>query len=565
MSEGENGDVWTREGRVQIKASELDMGVKIAEGKYGIVYKGKCRGQVVAIKLLHNQHLSQEKLEELRTEVEIMVRLRHPCILLLMGVCTEPNNVALVMEYVDGKSLDRILHDSKIPLSPQRQLRLATEIAKGMNWLHCLDPPIIHRDIKPPNILVTNNWDVKVCDFGLSCVKEIPKPDEELRDTAVGSPIWMAPEVLSGHLASEKSDIYAYAIVLWEILTRQPPFSNVRSFEEFLDDVIDNHKRPPLPDDTQPGMKQLIEDCWHPNPKKRPHFKDILPRLDDILIDTLITDPDGKELWRACRTKEALSEHYPFFIAWTSLFDELCELVGMSENEMRNSKGYLCLRILLAEAYQDLKSSESKEMKVTCESWGRLLDCFGPLKVKHSTVLDKVEEICKQPWFHGAITSGDAEKRLTAASKSGKKEQKGSFLVRLSSNSSSCFTISRIHDSKIFHQRISRDPTDGDYVILVGGRDRRCYGSLVQLVNDLKNELNLKVACSESRAFALCFSISPEIESGGYLMADDVDHAVTEITSKKPTKRIKKKKKSTKKAGKKKVTKKVTRKKKKKN
>jgi predicted Ser/Thr protein kinase len=59
-------------GKVHIKASELEFGSKIAEGKYGTVYKGKCRGQTVAIKLLHNQHLSEEKLEELKTEVEIM-------------------------------------------------------------------------------------------------------------------------------------------------------------------------------------------------------------------------------------------------------------------------------------------------------------------------------------------------------------------------------------------------------------------------------------------------------------------------------------------------------------
>ncbi len=179
---------------MHIKASELEFGPKIAEGKYGTVFKGKCRGQTVAIKLLHNQHLSEEKLEELKTEVEIMTyvfpscfcyslpvkvfvecrergraqrdslcllctlemkalypllfrrgshpyrfqlypsiysRLRHPCILLLMGVCTEPNNVALVMEYVEGKGLDRILHDPKVPLSQTQQLRIAKDIAKG--------------------------------------------------------------------------------------------------------------------------------------------------------------------------------------------------------------------------------------------------------------------------------------------------------------------------------------------------------------------------------------------------------------------------------------------------
>ena len=75
--------------------------------------------------------------------------------------------------------------------------------------------------------------------------------------------------MLSGHLASEKSDVYAFAIVLWEILTRKPPFSNVRSFEEFLDDVIDNHKRPPLPEDIDTTIKSLIQGCWAGDPKRR--------------------------------------------------------------------------------------------------------------------------------------------------------------------------------------------------------------------------------------------------------------------------------------------------------
>eukprot|EP01087_Luapelamoeba_hula_P020228 TRINITY_DN686_c0_g1_i1.p1 TRINITY_DN686_c0_g1~~TRINITY_DN686_c0_g1_i1.p1 ORF type:complete len:603 (-),score=134.60 TRINITY_DN686_c0_g1_i1:128-1936(-) len=516
-----NDSAWS--GEPSIKRSELELGPKIATGSFGTVHKGTCRGVAVAIKVLHDQHLSKEKIDELRKEVVIMTRLKHPYILMSMGVCTDPGQVALVMEYVDGRNLDTILKDTTFPLTLQRQIHIAKGIAKGMNWLHCLDPPIIHRDIKPANVLVNAAFDVKVCDFGLSCVKEIPKPGEGLRDTAVGSPIWMSPEVLSGHLASEKSDIYAFAIVMWQILTRETPFKGIRSFDEFLDEIIDNHTRPPIPKGLDSSFEALINDCWHPEPAKRPSFGQILDRLDDVLINVAIKDEKGRKIWHQMRSKvDMLRELYPFSVAWPYFAQQMKATVApkLDEVSFLLLPGVRCMQIILAEDMRDLTTQKGLK-KVSCDNFGKFVDTFGPL---NSSFLDRLQTLCEKPWFHGAISTGEAENRLKTG---GGSDKRGIFLVRLSSNPQSSFTISRFNKGGVIvHQRIMRDRATGQFLIQIDDK-LRTYATLIDLVDGLKGDMFLQTPCSDSRDFAIVFM--PTYESGGYLAAEAMQSVLNAV------------------------------------
>jgi len=249
-----------------------------------------------------------------------------------------------------------------------------------MNWLHCLEPPIIHRDLKPPNILVDNHFSVKVCDFGLSCVKEMrERGEDELEDTAVGSPIWMAPEVLSGYQNTEKSDVYAYGIILWEIITRKPPFSDVVSFEQFITDVVDNNKRPELPTDILPSLRELVEDCWAPDRKKRPSFADILKRLDCITLESLISDENGREVWSHLARRESIGEGYPFFVRWDDFIEEVFSVLKIKDSP-KTDVGALCLKTHISAHYQD-ETTEKEVRIVRCEEFGNFLKCFGPLNL----------------------------------------------------------------------------------------------------------------------------------------------------------------------------------------
>jgi serine/threonine protein kinase len=491
-------NVWEA-GNFLVRSSELHYDKKIASGNYGTVYKGKCRGYQVAIKVLHNQHLNEQKIEELKREVEIMSSLRHPCILLLMGVCTEKDNLALVMEYIEGRDLESVIHDAGVTLTVPQQLHIAKGIAQGMNWLHCLKPePIIHRDLKPPNILITKEFDVKVCDFGLSCVKEKFDPKAPPKDKAVGTPVWMAPEILCGMPASEKSDVYAYGLILWELFTRTDrPFAHVTSFAEFCDDVIDRHVRPTLTDNVPADVQRLIRKCWAPNMNERPLFGAIIDMVDDLLVDTYIKDPAAREVWKKLKQREGVS-HYPDFVSWENFIAVLCEALDLKSDSSfsftPNSPAYKCVQAILSEADKDLtSSSKEKKLVVTCESFGRFVEVFGPMQDR---ILQNFNELCKKGCFHGSIDAKEAERRLL-------NDRPGAYLIRLSSKDN-CITITKKVKHGYNHQRCFRN--ERGYNIMFNSKVHS-FSLLTEfldspLAKSKKDGLYLKVPCFNGSPFA---------------------------------------------------------------
>ena len=149
-----------------------------------------------------------------------------------------------------------------------------------------------------------------------------------------------APEILCGVPSSEKSDVYAYAVLLWELFMRKGrPFSEIPTFDAFCDAVIDRcpplamsaraytaaifglttntdvvnrvpsctrarHERPPMTEDIPSNIRKLIKDCWHPDRHFRPSFSEILDRLDDIVVDNVVKDLEGRALYKRLRRKE---------------------------------------------------------------------------------------------------------------------------------------------------------------------------------------------------------------------------------------------------------------------
>ncbi|CAI9113657.1 OLC1v1014300C1 [Oldenlandia corymbosa var. corymbosa] len=262
----------------EIQWEEMVLGERIGLGSYGEVYRADWHGTEVAVKKFLDQDLAGESLEEFKSEIRIMKRLRHPNVVLFMGAVTRPPNLSIVTEFLPRGSLYRLLHRPNNQLDERRRLRMALDAARGMNYLHNCSPVIVHRDLKSPNLLVDKNWVVKVCDFGLSRMKNSTFLSS--RSTA-GTAEWMAPEVLRNEPSDEKCDVYSYGVILWELCTLQQPWGGMNPMQ-VVGAVGFQHRRLDIPQDLDPAIADIILRCWQTDPKLRPSFAEIMALLKPL-------------------------------------------------------------------------------------------------------------------------------------------------------------------------------------------------------------------------------------------------------------------------------------------
>ncbi|XP_069798530.1 dual specificity testis-specific protein kinase 1-like isoform X2 [Narcine bancroftii] len=239
-------------------------------------------GQVMVLKM---NKLPSNRANMLR-EVQLMNRLSHPNILRFLGVCVHEGQLHALTEYINGGSLEQVLA-GKEHLSWPVRIELALDIAKGLCYLH--SKGIFHRDLTSKNCLVKcedKSYTAVVADFGLS--EKIPNysGDGEKEPLAVvGSPYWMAPEVLRGELYDEKTDVFSYGIILCEIIARisADPDCLPRT-ENFGLDVKTFQK---MVGDCPSVFLELAVLCCVMDSIQRPSFADIVQRLEVILEQKL--------------------------------------------------------------------------------------------------------------------------------------------------------------------------------------------------------------------------------------------------------------------------------------
>lgn len=253
----------------------------IGTGTFGEVKKCFWRKTLVAVKFLKKaMENEKENIQSFIEELNLLKKLRHPNILLYLGANITGPNFFLVTEFCDLGNLFDFLHNNpRSELAETDRIRIALEIAKGVNYLHSFDPPILHRDLKSLNILLDKNMTVKIADFGWARLRDIHMTKQR------GTFQWMAPEVIKKNSYTEKADVFSYGIILWELWVQEPPYKNIDRFEVAKSVATIKNYRPPLTDVIPESIKALISACWDYNPDNRPTFEMIIDFIERLNVE----------------------------------------------------------------------------------------------------------------------------------------------------------------------------------------------------------------------------------------------------------------------------------------
>lgn len=265
----------------------IDFGRVLGSGGFGQVYEARCNGVKVAVKQLslksklRNANAPEESLRAESLLLDYSHRNLVQILAVLNGNAIE--DCLVIMEFAGERNLQTIIDDESISLPEPRRIRIALDIASGLEFMH--DQGLAHLDIKPANVIVNSDFDCKICDFGCCQHVELRDTDEfqppsPTKSSLAGTYMYRAPELLKGEFPTTKADIYSLGVCLWQLCIREQPYG-MESHFVIIFGVVQKNLRPHFP-------TEIVEDCsnamyvnltsslWHADVSRRPAASELV-------------------------------------------------------------------------------------------------------------------------------------------------------------------------------------------------------------------------------------------------------------------------------------------------
>lgn len=345
----------------------------IGNGAFGAVYlvTDPKTGAFYAMKVVKCALMNENQKQYLNREIDIMRKAVYPSLLRLAGFrfpTRDDPNATILTEYMSNGSLFDMLERERKGIAPGNwdattKTKIVLGIAAGMRYLHSLD--IIHRDLKSENILLDENLEAKIGDFGLS--KFTNGVDPKSNTQRLGTPLYMAPELFQNAPYDYKVDVYAFGMIAFETVTAINPFADL-SNPIALGMKIVQGERPEFPETCPEPYRRLIESCWAHEPGQRPEFGRIVELLseDDFILPG--ADPRAVKEYR----KKVLPEMNQVTYEMLCSLQEYCKLRmdKLDEALAHKTEEVEELKKLLAEFRSERKAmrEEIEEMRNTTTS-----------------------------------------------------------------------------------------------------------------------------------------------------------------------------------------------------
>lgn len=247
---------------------------KLGSGSFCDVYYGLWRETPVAIKIL-KEHIVDKS--EFRKEFEILTKLHHPNVLQFFGVSTLLDECALVVELMEGS-----IHGlNGMNITLHRALEIGIDIARGLAYLHNRTPEcVLHRDLKPHNVLLTKSGRAKIADFGISCFQKDPWLLYAMTGHT-GTYRYMAPEVIQSRKYNTAVDIFSFAMIMYGLCEEFIPYRYLDTGE--IIKSINSGIRPSFYRLKNVSLRHLIVRCWNADPEQRPTAIEVVRQLGNIM------------------------------------------------------------------------------------------------------------------------------------------------------------------------------------------------------------------------------------------------------------------------------------------